>query len=585
MTCRARFAEVDDLHLLGDLADAQTEAAHGVRQLRGVCSRPTWRRRRARRSASDATSSSRSCGSRKASASPSIACSRSPTRELRPTQEAFRSLAGETERRRSRWRRGRKPRRSIPRRASSFASARQQLDELQTFLERQKLHHAAGQASRSPSRPRPISIRWSFASMWTPGPFESKPTPRLLLPHRRRSVVAARAAGRAPARLQFRRRCGRSRFTRCTRGTSCTTSTCARSSRRRASRSCSRRRRFVEGWAHYCEQMMIEAGFGRQDPTRASSASSPEALDPPRALHRLHQAARRGHVGRAGRADVPREAFMEEASARREAERGTFDPTYLVYTRRQADAAEAAAGLRSSSRARHSRCATFHDTLLGQGTAPFWLHRQLMLGDDGDCWSDGRSTRPMPLYEYRVRAVRPPLRGDPEVLRSAGRDVCPKCGGPVHKLLSSPAIQFKGSGWYITDYAEKDSGRRPRRRLGQDGVDCQELGLERRPTRASSSRHERLEAEQEPTTARRTRSTPKPATTTDYETADYRPCVQESRVRSLKSAMSCTVDCAAQVERRQVGRELAPPGPAAAARSRPPPSGTRACCPCRGGRP
>jgi predicted nucleic acid-binding Zn ribbon protein len=32
-------------------------------------------------------------------------------------------------------------------------------------------------------------------------------------------------------------------------------------------------------------------------------------------------------------------------------------------------------------------------------------------------------------------------------------DVCPKCGGAVKKLLSSPAIQFKGTGWYITDYA------------------------------------------------------------------------------------------------------------------------------------
>ena len=41
-------------------------------------------------------------------------------------------------------------------------------------------------------------------------------------------------------------------------------------------------------------------------------------------------------------------------------------------------------------------------------------------------------------------------------------DACAKCGkGPVRRLLSSPAIQFKGSGWYITDYAQKgksDSG-------------------------------------------------------------------------------------------------------------------------------
>jgi len=34
---------------------------------------------------------------------------------------------------------------------------------------------------------------------------------------------------------------------------------------------------------------------------------------------------------------------------------------------------------------------------------------------------------------------------------------CPKCGGKLEKLISSPAIQFKGSGWYVTDYAHKSS--------------------------------------------------------------------------------------------------------------------------------
>ena len=64
----------------------------------------------------------------------------------------------------------------------------------------------------------------------------------------------------------------------------------------------------------------------------------------------------------------------------------------------------------------------------------------------------------MPLYEYqcetcgeRFEAIRkfsdPPL------------EVCDKCGkGPVQRLVSSPAFQFKGSGWYITDYAKKGSG-------------------------------------------------------------------------------------------------------------------------------
>lgn len=62
----------------------------------------------------------------------------------------------------------------------------------------------------------------------------------------------------------------------------------------------------------------------------------------------------------------------------------------------------------------------------------------------------------MPLYEYecakdgRFELIRrfsdPPLK------------MCPKCGRPIEKLASAPAIQFKGSGWYVTDYAKKSSG-------------------------------------------------------------------------------------------------------------------------------
>ena len=63
----------------------------------------------------------------------------------------------------------------------------------------------------------------------------------------------------------------------------------------------------------------------------------------------------------------------------------------------------------------------------------------------------------MPLYEYECescgsRFERIQKFSDPPVA------VCPKCGGPVRKLLSSPAIQFKGSGFYITDYPKAGSG-------------------------------------------------------------------------------------------------------------------------------
>ncbi len=61
----------------------------------------------------------------------------------------------------------------------------------------------------------------------------------------------------------------------------------------------------------------------------------------------------------------------------------------------------------------------------------------------------------MPLYEYQCEACQRRFEvirkfSDPEL------QVCTLCGkGPVQRLLSSPAIQFKGSGWYITDYSQK----------------------------------------------------------------------------------------------------------------------------------
>ena len=61
----------------------------------------------------------------------------------------------------------------------------------------------------------------------------------------------------------------------------------------------------------------------------------------------------------------------------------------------------------------------------------------------------------MPLYEYQCEACHRRFAvirkfSDPEL------QVCALCGkGPVQRLLSSPAIQFKGSGWYITDYSQK----------------------------------------------------------------------------------------------------------------------------------
>jgi putative FmdB family regulatory protein len=59
----------------------------------------------------------------------------------------------------------------------------------------------------------------------------------------------------------------------------------------------------------------------------------------------------------------------------------------------------------------------------------------------------------MPLYEYQCENC-----GDIFELMQKFADapiaVHEKCGGPVHRLLSAPALQFKGSGWYVNDYAK-----------------------------------------------------------------------------------------------------------------------------------
>jgi putative FmdB family regulatory protein len=64
----------------------------------------------------------------------------------------------------------------------------------------------------------------------------------------------------------------------------------------------------------------------------------------------------------------------------------------------------------------------------------------------------------VPLYEYQCGRC-----GRFEVIRKFSDEpltVCPTCGQEIQKLLSAPAIQFKGTGWYITDYARKSSGEK-----------------------------------------------------------------------------------------------------------------------------
>jgi uncharacterized protein (DUF885 family) len=75
------------------------------------------------------------------------------------------------------------------------------------------------------------------------------------------------------------------------------------------------------------------------------------------------------------------EAFLEEASARREAERGTFDPSYILYSTGKLMLLKLREDYQTRLGAKYS-LRTFHDTLLANGSVPLWLHRKLMLGEE-----------------------------------------------------------------------------------------------------------------------------------------------------------------------------------------------------------
>jgi putative FmdB family regulatory protein len=64
----------------------------------------------------------------------------------------------------------------------------------------------------------------------------------------------------------------------------------------------------------------------------------------------------------------------------------------------------------------------------------------------------------MPLYEYQCKKCKHRFE---QIQKFSDKPVkkCPECGGPVEKLISTSAVQFKGSGWYVSDYGRKGSGQ------------------------------------------------------------------------------------------------------------------------------
>jgi uncharacterized protein (DUF885 family) len=138
---------------------------------------------------------------------------------------------------------------------------------------------------------------------------------------------------------------------------------------------------FVEGWAHYCEQMMVDEGFGGNNPKLRLAQLDAALLRLCRYLVgiRLHTA---GMSYDEAVSFFMREGYLARTNAEREARRGTLDPTYLVYTLGKMEILR----LREEWRRQMGdsfRLGDFHDRLLSYGSPPIKILRMAMLGDGG----------------------------------------------------------------------------------------------------------------------------------------------------------------------------------------------------------
>jgi uncharacterized protein (DUF885 family) len=369
------FSALDDMHLLGDLADASTEALHAISSYIQYLEEEVAPKARA------SFRLGQNVFERKLVLDEGVAMDADrllniALREFQATQDEFRSLAGKLNGSDpiDAWRRAKE---EHPAPGTLSAAAQQQLDELSTFIDR------SGIITRPEGEsvivaPTPEFYRWSFASMWVPGPFEQKATRAY---YYITDVDPSWPADKQEEHLrdfaypklwaisihevypghflhgQFLRR----------------VESKVRKSIMFAPAS------FVEGWAHYTEQMMVEAGFRRSDYTFKLGQLA-------EALTRLGRfiVSIRLHVQdwsvEQGVRFFRDECFMEESSARREAERGTFDPTYLVYSVGKLMLLKLRHDYQEKQGTKYTPRA-FHDELLGNGTATFAAHRQLMLGE------------------------------------------------------------------------------------------------------------------------------------------------------------------------------------------------------------
>jgi uncharacterized protein (DUF885 family) len=372
------FVSLDDLHILGDLADTSAEASTAIKAYVDYLENDLAPRAKA------SFRLGRERFEKKLRLDEGITFTADrllsiALRELREVQEEFRTVSarlpgGDVQ---SAWRAATE---QHPGPGEVVKAAQGQVKELEQFLRKQSIV-TLPEGEPVVIAPTPDFYRWAFASMWTPGPFETKPS-------RAYYYLTDVDRGWPPERQEEHLRYfnfptlwhisihevypGHFLHFQHLRQVESK----VRKSIFFAPAS------FVEGWAHYCEQMMVEAGFRRNEPAIKLGQLAEALVRLARFVVciRLHCEDMSVEQGMRFFRD---EAFLEEGTARREAERGTFDPTYLVYSVGKLMMLKLRQDYKAQQGSRYS-LRTFHDAVLGQGCAPFSAMRRLLLADSFD---------------------------------------------------------------------------------------------------------------------------------------------------------------------------------------------------------
>ena len=370
------FRDLDDLHVLGDLADASTEAVKSVgeyvehlRETVAPNSKASFRLGQERFEQKLRLDEGINI--------PADQLLSIAQRELEATQEEFLRVAAKVDNDpMEAWRQVKS---RHPSADELVTVVREQVKALHTFLERKPIVTIPENAGLRIA-PTPDFYRWTFASLWTPGPFEAVSIPAYYyITNVDRSWTAERqeehlrdlsyaALWSISTHEVFPGHFLHFEHLR-------QVASPLRKSGLFAPTS------FIEGWAHYAEQMILDEGFERKNTDVKLGQLSEALVRLVRTIVGIRLHTEDLSVEQGVRI-FREEAFLEEGSARQEAERGTFDPGYVLYAlgkqmllKLRSDTEEVQGDSFSLKR--------FHDTLLGHGVLPFWMHRSLLVGDGG----------------------------------------------------------------------------------------------------------------------------------------------------------------------------------------------------------